>query len=86
MGRAAAGAGLKTVIEAAPGLCKSAREIAACNSPLLMKVVVRSAPFQRTLATSLQPALYLPVTNRGPAVIGGARRLAASAKRPRAAR
>src|SRR5206468_2779116 len=53
------GAGVTTVTEAVPGAARSAAEMAAANWVLLTNVVVRAAPFQRTVEAGTKP---LPVT------------------------
>jgi hypothetical protein len=51
------GAGVKTLTEAVPGLCRSPAPIDAFSCPELIKVVVRDTPFHWTteLATKLVP-------------------------------
>ena len=51
--------GLKTVTLAVPALAKSAAGIVALNCVALPKVVVRSAPFQRTLEVLTK---FVPIT------------------------
>ena len=53
------GVGLKTVTLAVPALAKSAAGIVALNCVALPKVVVRSAPFHRTLDMLMK---FVPLT------------------------